>query len=102
MSVLNLEDVIVEVATGLALTGECDIPVDNYWGGVDLVAPGYYELRSRKVGGLCDGVRISIEDSVVHIWKFESHGVAAHATFAGSFSSLSSILTLVAKEWLAN
>lgn len=100
MSVLNLEDVIVEVATELALAGECDVPVDNKWGGVDLVAPGYYELVSKNVGGLCDGVRISIEDGVVHVWKFERYGVSAHATFAAGFAALNSILVAVVKEWI--
>lgn len=102
MSVLNLEDVIVEVATGLALRGECDVPVDNKFGGVDLVPAGYSELLPGKVLGLSYGVRIYAEDSVVHIWKVEAYGPSAHATFAGSFSCLSSVVAAVAKEWLAN
>jgi len=31
MSVLNLEDVIAEAVTGLAISGECDLPIDNKW-----------------------------------------------------------------------
>jgi hypothetical protein len=100
MSVLNLEDVIVEAATQLALNGECDLPIDNKWGGVDLVAPGYYEFYNRNVRGLRDGVRLSIEDGVIHIWKFENWGVAASASFKGEVIS-SGVLVAVAKEWLA-
>lgn len=102
MSVLNLEDVIVEVATGLALRGECDVPVDNTFGGIDLVAPGWYEGLENPDWLLTNGVRFAIEDNVIHVYKFENWGVVAHATFVASFSSLSSILTAVAKEWLGN
>jgi hypothetical protein len=102
MSVLNLEDVIVEVATGLALRGECDVPVDNKFGGVDLVAAGYYEGVENPDWLLTNGVRFAIEDNVIHIYKFENYGVVAHATFVASFSSLSSVLSAVAIEWLAN
>lgn len=104
MSVLNLEDVIVEVATELALAGECDVPVDNKWNGVDLVAPGHYEFqaeyRRTHYLGLRDGVRISIEDNTVHVFKFEKGGVSAHATFAAGFGTLNSILVAVVKEWI--
>lgn len=104
MSVLNLEDVIVEVATELALAGECDVPVDNKWGGVDLVAPGSYESQAEYSRthylGLFSGVRIAIEDSTVHVYKFERAGVVASASFAGSFGTLSSVLVAVVKEWI--
>jgi hypothetical protein len=100
MSVLNLEDVIVEVATELALAGECDVPVDNQWGGVDLVAPGYYESIPYSRGvSMIDGVRFSIEDNVIHILKLESFGVVAVASFKGQMIS-SAVLVAVAKEWL--
>ena len=100
MSVLNLEDVIVVVATELALAGECDVPVDNHWGGVDLVAPGYYESIPYSRGvSMIDGVRFSIEDNVIHILKLESFGVVAVASFKGQMIS-SAVLVAVAKEWL--
>jgi hypothetical protein len=100
MSVLNLEDVIVEAATALALSGECDVPVDNHWGGVDLVAPGYYESIPYSRGvSMIDGVRFSIEDNVIHILKLESFGVVAVASFKGQMIS-SAVLVAVAKEWL--
>ncbi len=100
MAFLTVEDVIVEAATQLALNGECDLPIDNKWGGVDLVAPGYYEFHNRSVRGLRDGVRLSIEDGVIHIWKFENWGVAACGSFRGEVIS-SAVVVAVAKEWLA-
>lgn len=101
MSVLNLEDVIVEVATELAISGECDLPLDNQWGGVDLVAPGYYEgVEDPKRLVFTNGVRFAIEDNVIHIYKAENYGIVAHATFVASLASLSSVLVAVAKEWI--
>jgi hypothetical protein len=102
MTVLNLEDVIVEAATELAMTGECDVPVENKFGGVDLVAPGYYESASSTGPFIfTNGVRFAIEDNVIHIYKAENYGIVAHATFVASLASLSSVLVAVAKEWLA-
>jgi hypothetical protein len=101
MSVLNLEDVIVEAATALALSGECDVPVENNWNGVDLVAAGYRESIPASRGvSMIDGVRIAIEDESIHMYKFESFGVAAIASFKGQMVS-SSVLVAIAKEWLA-
>jgi hypothetical protein len=99
MSVLNLEDVIVEAATALALSGECDVPVDNDFGGCDVFLPGAMDGKVR--GALYNGVRFAIEDGTVHVYKFERFGVVARASFSGSFSTLSSVLVVVAKEWLA-
>jgi hypothetical protein len=100
MSVLNLEDVIIEAATELAISGECDLPIDNKWGGVDLVAPGYYEFQAKAVRGLCNGVRISIEDQTVHIYKFEKWEVASHTTLSGS-AICSEFIAYVAKGLLS-
>lgn len=104
MPTLNLEDVIVEAAVDLATSGECDLPIDNKWGGVDLVAPGSYESQAEygrtHYLGLFNGVRIAIEDSTVHVYKFERAGVVASASFAGSFGTLSSVLVAVVKEWI--
>jgi hypothetical protein len=101
MSTLTLQDVIVEVATDLAISGECDLPIDNKWGGVDLVVPGYYESVPYARGLIfTNGVRFAIEDNLLHVYKFENNGIVAHATFAGSFSSLPFVLAAVAKAWL--
>jgi hypothetical protein len=101
MSVLNLEDVIVEAAVELATSGECDLPIDNKFGGVDLVAPGYYDSVPYARGLIfTNGVRFAIEDNVIHIYKFENYGIVAHATFVASLASLSSVLVAVAKEWI--
>jgi hypothetical protein len=100
MSVLNLEDVIVEAATELAMTGECDLPLDNKYGGVDLVAPGYYEFYSKAVGGLCDGVRIVAEDSHVFIYKYKSWELVGHAELSGSVIS-SALISSIVKGLLA-
>ena len=100
MSVLNLEDVIVEAAVELATSGECDVPVDNNWGGVDLIAAGSYDdVMADFHKGFRDGVRIAIEDGTVHIYKFERFGVAASASFKGEMVS-SSVLVAIAKEWI--
>jgi hypothetical protein len=100
MSVLNLEDVIVEAATALALSGECDVPVENKFGGVDLVAPGYYESVPYIRGVIfVDGVRFAIEDQTLHIYKAEKYAITASVSFKGSVSS--SVLVAIAKEWLA-
>ena len=98
MLVLNLEDVIVEAATELAISGECDVPVDNNFGGCDVFLPGAMDRMVR--GALYNGVRFAIEDGTVHVYKFERFGVVARASFSGNFSTLSSVLVTVAKEWL--
>jgi hypothetical protein len=98
MSVLNLEDVIVEAATALALSGECDVPVENRWGGVDLVPCGFYETSSKNVV-FSNGVRFVIEDQTLHIYKAENFAIASSVSFKGSVSS--SVLVAIAKEWLA-
>ena len=95
MSVLNLEDVIAEAVTGLAIAGECDLPIDNKWGGVDLVAPGYYEFYSKNVRGLGDGVRISIEDTHVFIYQFKRWELVGHAELSGSLISSDLIASIV-------
>jgi len=100
MSVLTLEDVMIEAATELAISGECDLPVDNKWGGVDLVAPGFYDSVPYARGLIfTQGVRFAVEDGTLHIYKFEKHGLAAQASFKGGVSS--SVLVAIAKEWLA-
>jgi hypothetical protein len=103
MKVLNLEDVIVEAATELAISGECDVPVENKFGGVDLVAPGYYENRKFSAflnTNFSDYVRISVEDQTVHIYKFEKGSVASHTTLQGS-AICSEFIVYVAKGLLS-
>ena len=102
MKVINLEDVIVDAAVELSIGGICDVPVSNNWNGVDLFAAGYYEstFHARRPGSMIDGVRIAIEDETVHMYKFESFGVAAIVSFKGQMVS-SSVLVAIAKEWLA-
>lgn len=95
MLILNLEDVIVEAATELAISGECDVPLDNQWGGVDLVAPGYGDFYSKNVGGLRDGVRIAIEDTHVFIYKYKSWELVGHAELSGSVISSDLIVSIV-------
>jgi hypothetical protein len=100
MKVLNLEDVIVEAATALAISGECDVPLDNNWSGVDLFAPGYYESTPFARGvSMIDGVRIAIEDQTIHIYKFECFGVVAVASFKGQAVS-SAVIVAIVKEWI--
>jgi hypothetical protein len=100
MLVLDLESLIIEAATELAISGECDLPVGNKWHGVDLVAPGYYESAIDIRGFIKDGVRLAVEDESIHIYKFEQYGVVASASFKGKTIS-SSVLVAIAKEWLA-
>jgi hypothetical protein len=101
MSVLTLEDVVIEAATELAISGFCDVPVENKFGGVDLVPAGYYESRSFSnflTTTFTNGVRFAIEDNVIHIYKAENFAIAASVSFKGSVSS--SVLVAIAKEWL--
>ena len=98
MLVLNLEDVIVEAATELAISGECDVPVDNIFGGCDVFLPG--GMDEIVAGALHNGVRFVIEDQTLHMYKFERYGVAASVSFKGEMVS-SSVLVAIAKEWLA-
>lgn len=101
MSVMTLEDVIVEAAVELATSGLCDVPVENRYGGVDLIAAGSYDDVMKDFHkGFRDGVRFAIEDGTVHVYKFERFGVVARASFSGSFSTLSSILVAIVKEWI--
>ena len=97
MLVLNLEDVIVEAATELAISGECDVPVDNNFGGCDVFLSGAMVGIVR--GALHNGIRFAIEDGTLHMYKFERFGVSASASFKGEMVS-SSILVAIAKEWL--
>ena len=98
MKVLDLEDVIVEAATELAISGECDVPVDNNFGGCDLFLPGANSGFMK--GSFHTGVRFAIEDETVHVFKFQGFGVAAVASFKGQMVS-SAVLVAIAKEWLA-
>lgn len=97
MLVLNLEDVIVEAATELAISGECDVPVDNNFGGCDVFLPGAMVGMVR--GALHNGIRFAVEDNTLHMYKFERFGVAASVSFKGEMVS-SSVLVAIAKEWL--
>ncbi len=100
MSVITLEDVIAEAAAELAIGGECDVPMDNKWNGVDLVACGSYEnFKKDAPDYFRDGVRLAIEDETLHIYKFESFGVSATASFKGSMIS-SSVIVSIVKEWI--
>ncbi len=98
MSVMTLEDVIIEAATELAISGVCDVPVDNEWAGVDLVPAGHYKMHRTNTASLRDGVRIAIDDNHIFIFKYEGFLLAAHAELSGSVSS--SVLVAIAKEWL--
>jgi len=97
MSVLTLEDLIVEAATDLAISGECDVPVENIYGGCDVFPAG--STIGNVAGALHTGVRFAIEDNVLHVFKFERYGVASVASFKGEMVS-SSVLVAIAKEWL--
>lgn len=100
MSVLTLEDVIVEVATELAISGECDLPMDNKWNGVDLVASGSYgNFKKDAPDYFRDGVRLAIEDETLYIYKFESFGLSAVASFKGQTVS-SVVIVAIVKGWL--
>jgi hypothetical protein len=98
MLVLNLEDVMVEAVTDLALTGEIDVPVDNIYGGADVFA-GRYNTGFMK-DSFHTGVRFAIVDETLHMYKFERFAVAASVSFKGQMVS-SSVLVAIAKEWLA-
>jgi hypothetical protein len=97
MSVLTLEDVIVEAATELAISGECDVPVDNKWGGCDVFLPSTNSGFMK--GSLHTGVRFAIEDVTLSIFKFEKFAIVASVKFNGEMVS-SSVLVAIAKEWL--
>lgn len=100
MLVLNLQDVIVEAATELAISGEIDVPVDNLFGGVDLIAAGSYDdVMADFHKGFRDGVRIAVEDNHVFIYKFERFLLVGHAELSGSNIS-SSLLVAIVKEWI--
>lgn len=96
MSVITLEDVIVEAAVELAISGLCDVPVDNIFGGCDLYPAGSNDGFLK--GTFHTGVRFAIEDNVIHIYKAEKYAIAASVSFKGKVSS--SVLVAIAKEWL--
>jgi len=96
MSVLNLEDVIVEAVVELAMSGEFAVPVDNIYNGADVFRDEDGFVR----GLLRNGVRFITDDEAIVIYKFESYGLAAQARFTGEMVS-SSVLVAIAKEWLA-
>ena len=98
MKVFNLQDVIIEAATDLAISGECDVPVDNNFGGCDLFLPGANSGFMK--GSFHTGVRFAIDDESIVVFKFQGFGVAAVASFKGQMVS-SSVLVAIAKEWLA-
>jgi hypothetical protein len=96
MSVITLEDLIVEAVTELAISGEIDVPIDNDFGGADVVLPGMNTGFLK--GSFHTGVRFAIDDNEISIFKFKGFGVEAVATFRGTISS--SVLVAVAKGWL--
>jgi hypothetical protein len=96
-AVLNIEDVMIEAVTELAISGECDVPVDNIFGGCDVFRAG--AMNEIIAGALHNGVRFAIEDGTLHVYKFERYGVAASASFKGEMVS-SSVLVAVVKGWL--
>lgn len=99
MSTIAIEDVVVLAVTELAISGVVDLPIENDWSGVDLVAPGYYESVPYARGlGFKNGVRIAVEDTVIHIYKFQDLGVVAHAEFSGRVSY--PVIAAVVKEWI--
>jgi len=97
MSVMTLEDVIVEAATELAISGLCDVPVDNNYGGCDLYLSGANSGFMK--GFFHTGVRFAIEDQSIHMFKFQNFAIAASVKFNGQMVS-SSVLVAIAKEWL--
>jgi hypothetical protein len=97
VKVLNLEDVIVEAATELAISGECDVPMDNFYGGCDVFLPS--ANAGFMKGSFHTGVRFSIEDEAIHMFKFHNFAIAASVKFRGEMVS-SSVLVAIAKEWL--
>lgn len=96
MSVITLEDLIVEAVTELAISGEIDVPIDNNFGGADVVLPGMNNGFLKN--SFHTGVRFAIDDNEISIFKFKGFGVEAVATFRGTISS--SVLVAVAKGWL--
>jgi hypothetical protein len=98
MKVMTREEVIVEAAVELAVSGECDVPVDNIYGGCDVSLPGTNSGFMK--GTFHTGVRFAIEDETVHMFKFEKFAIAASIKFNGQMVS-SSVLVAIAKEWLA-
>ena len=98
MKVMTREEVIVEAAVELAVSGECDVPVDNIYGGCDVSLPGTNSGFMK--GTFHTGVRFAIEDETVHMFKFEKFAIAASVKFNGQMVS-SSVLVAIAKEWLA-
>ena len=97
MLVQILENAMIDAATELAISGECDVPVDNIFGGCDVFLPG--AMNEVIAGALHNGVRFALEDNVLHMYKFERYGVVAQVSFKGEMVS-SSILVAIAKEWL--
>jgi hypothetical protein len=96
MLVLNLQDVMIEAATELAISGAIDVPVDNQWGGVDVFLPGVVAHRGRN---FYNGVRFVEVDGSIVMYKFAGSLVCAEVTFKGEMVS-SSVLVAIAKEWL--
>jgi len=96
MLVLNLQDVMIEAATELAISGECDVPVDNQWGGVDVFLSG---VVSHRGSNFYNGVRFVEVDGSIVMYKFAGSLVCAEASFKGEMVS-SSVLVAIAKEWL--
>lgn len=96
MLVLNLQDVMIEAATELAISGEIDVPIDNQWGGVDVFLPGVVSHRGRN---FYNGVRFVEVDGSIVMYKFAASLVCAEASFKGEMVS-SSVLVAIAKEWL--
>ena len=98
MFTLSLEDVMVEAVVELATSGECDVPVDNNFGGCDVFLPGVNSGFLK--GSFHTGVRFAIVDESLTIYKFERFAVAASVSFKGEMVS-SSVFVAIAKEWLS-
>lgn len=70
---------IVNAVLEFALNGEIDVPQDNDFGGADLWKPGQLGVKFTKSNDryLAEGVRITIEDNQITLYKFERSGVSA-------------------------
>ena len=79
---------IVNAVLEFALNGEIDVPQDNDFGGADLWKPGQLGVKFTKSNDryLAEGVRITIEDNQITLYKFERSGVSRTIKMSDSCS----------------
>jgi hypothetical protein len=93
MNATAITEKVKQAVTMVIIEGECEVPVDNKFGGVDVWLDGQAGYITEKCLGqtetyFAEGVRISVEYETITVIKFEHKAMdASHFTLRGDVSA---------------